>query len=295
MTIQASSISPSINPPPTVDAETESVQLPNGDWVVANATRLWLHQAPMAGLAPLTEALTEPSEPDRTRQLLAGVLTSALRQGSREQAAPRSERETSWRHHLWSLASSYQTTHATPATMRRVAGRFETEGRPQLADYCRHVADEESGHDELALRDLRAMGLQAEALVAAVQPPNALALVALFRRLADGPEPIAVLGYAYVLERMALFSTAEYVQAIEAALPPGVKATRCLRVHSAVGTDQRHVRESLEFIANLPAQDRRAIFQAAFESALLMAMPSDYPGDEAIDALVTRFRVASSD
>jgi len=139
------------------------------------------------------------------------------------------------------------------------------------------------------------MGLRAEALVAAVQPPNALALVALFRRLAGGPEPIAVLGYAYVLERMALFSTAEYVQAVEAALPPGIKATRCLRVHSAVGADQRHVRESLEFIADLPAQTRRAIFQAAFDSAALVALPSDYPGDAAIDALVDQFRVVAAD
>jgi pyrroloquinoline quinone (PQQ) biosynthesis protein C len=178
--------------------------------------------------------------------------------------------------------------------MRRVAEGFDAAGRTELAAWCRHVVEEESGHDELALRDLAALGLRAEAFVAEVRPSNALRLVELFQNLAEGPEPVAVLGYAYVLERMALFTTAERVAAVEAALPPGVKATRCLRVHSGAGADVRHVRESIDFIATLPAADRRHICNGAFAAASLMAVEPDYPGDEIIDEWVARFGMDTS-
>jgi hypothetical protein len=265
----------------------DSLRLPNGDWVLANTRQVWLHRDILPGMNALVEHLSEPGDPERLRQLLAGVLSAALRQ---RRPTPTQETAT-WRRHVWSLATSYQTTHATPPTMTRVAEGFEAAGRKALADWCRHVADEESGHDALALRDLTALGLRAEALVAEVRPTNALALVDLFQSLADGAEPVAVLGYAYVLERIALFTTLEQVQAIEASLPPGVKATRCLRVHSAAGTDVRHVRESLEFIATLPAPDRQAIMRGAFATASLMAAAPDYPGDAAIDSWVARFRI----
>lgn len=278
-----------------ISGVVDSLKLPNGHWVLADTERVWLQRAAIPGVPQPEASLSEPADPDRLRQLLAGVISSAQRQMRQDQRPDRSQASPaappSWRRHLWSLTASYQTTHTTPETMRKVAARFEAEGRMELADWCRHVADEESGHDELALRDLTALGLRAEALVAEVQPPRSLQLVALFHSLAEGPEPVAVLGYVYALERLALFTTLEQVQAIEAALPPGVKATRCLRVHSAAGTDVRHVRESLEFIATLPAADRQAIGQATFAAASLIAQSSDYPGDAVIDDLVARFGV----
>jgi pyrroloquinoline quinone (PQQ) biosynthesis protein C len=174
--------------------------------------------------------------------------------------------------------------------MRYAAERFSAMGNPAMAEYCLHVAEEETGHDVLALKDLESLGLRSEAFVRDIQPASSLAMVEIFQRFAHGPSPIAVLGYAYALERFALFQTASSIEAIEAILPPGINATRCLRVHSSVGTDAHHVAESVDFIASLGRDDRKEIAMAAFETAAVMAAPSDYPGNEAMTSIIGRYR-----
>jgi hypothetical protein len=134
------------------------------------------------------------------------------------------------------------------------------------------------------------LGVPAQEFVAHLQPKSALAVVELFARFADSDAPIAVLGYAYALERRALFSTEESVAAIERLIPAGIKATRCLRVHSAIGSDAGHVAESIAFMAALPPKDRGAIAHATYETiSLRCAAPRDYPGDEAMRALLAQF------
>jgi hypothetical protein len=132
--------------------------------------------------------------------------------------------------------------------------------------------------------------LRAREFVARLQPKWSLALVELLTRLANSHTPIAVLGYGYALERLALFSTAESIDALARLIPAGIEATRCLRVHSAVGSDAGHVVESIAFIRTLPPQDRAAIVQATYETiSLHCAAPSDYPGDAAMRALLDEF------
>jgi hypothetical protein len=92
-----------------------------------------------------------------------------------------------------------------------------------------------------------------------------------------------VFGYVYVLERLAMMTTEETIARVERLIPDGIKATRCMRVHSGVGSDTRHVEESLEFISALNAVDRAAIARAALEtSRIVHADNDDYPGDEAM-------------
>src|SRR5262249_21781301 len=119
---------------------------------------------------------------------------------------------------------------------------------------------------------------------------NTVALVGLFKRLAEGAAPISVLGYAYALERCALAKTPEAIAAIEAIIPPGTMATRCLRVHSAVGTDAGHVRQSLDFIARLDGTDRAPTAGAASEAAEPMTGPDVYPGDDAFREILAAYR-----
>ena len=96
-----------------------------------------------------------------------------------------------------------------------------------------------------------------------------------------------MLGYVYVMERMALRNTAASIEALERLLPPGVRATRCMRVHSSVGRDATHVAESVEVIATLPPEDRGTIARAAFETSSLMHKEaSDYPGDQAMRGIL---------
>jgi hypothetical protein len=183
--------------------------------------------------------------------------------------------------YIYSIATMYHSTHSTPIVMRRAATRLAAAGHHRAADRCLHVVREEQGHDTLALKDLAALGLPAERFVERFHPRGARTLGALYRRISDSEQPIGVFGYVYVLERLALFSTAETIAAVERLIPEGVKATRCLRVHSSIGSDQRHVGESIEFIASLDAADRAAIARAALEtSCVVRADDDDYPGDE---------------
>jgi hypothetical protein len=267
---------------------SECIQLVPGIYVQASTQNFRLHRLLPWENAPASEVLLENGDAPVTRQLMAGALYAALTQprSPDQKNAAQTLPTPSLLRHIHSLASSYQTTHATPPTMRFVAERLAAKGQHAAASHCRKVADEESGHDTLALNDLKALDLPAQDLVDQLRPKAALELVTLFKRYAYSAQPIAVLGYAYALERMALFNTEATIAAIEQLIPKGIKATTCLRVHSAVGSDAGHVAESIDFIATLPAHDRTAIARAVYESTL---SESDYLGDVAMTTLLAEF------
>jgi hypothetical protein len=270
-------------------SDSEILQLPNGTLVIADTKNFWCQRPSRFGGPIFSEYLREQGSASHTRQLLAGAILAGFSSRASGGGTTGAE-QPSLERHIYSLAGSYQTTHATPPTMRHAAERFSAIGNPTLTEHCLHVAEEEAGHDALALKDLASLGLRAEAFVQDIRPANSLAMVEIFRCFAHGPRPIAVLGYAYALERFALFQTASSIEAIEALLPPGINATRCLRVHSSVGTDAHHVAESIDFIASLGRDDRKEIAMAAFETAAVMAAPSDYPGNEAMASIIGRYK-----
>ena len=275
---------------PEDGGESENLKLPDGTWVIADGKRFRLCDPEISSDPFLFQHLLETGNAHHTRQLLAGALAAGLQSGRCKAAAPARATAPSLERYVYSLAGAYQTTSATPPTMRAVAERFRARGNARVVDHCLSVADEETGHDRLVLKDLEALGIRSAAFVTKVRPANAVALVGLFRRLAEGAAPISVLGYAYALERRALFQTPEAVAAVEAIIPPGTMATRCLRVHSAAGTDARHVGQSLDFIARLSGTDRTHIAWAAFETAVIMMAPDGYPGDEAFGAMLAPYR-----
>lgn len=269
---------------------SENLQMPDGIWVIADGDTFRLCGPEISSNPFLFRHLLDTGNARHTRQLLAGALTSGLQSGRRKNADPTRARAPSLEFYVHSLVGAYQTTRATPPTMRAVAERFRAWSNTSVADHCLGVAAEETGHDLLVLKDLEALGLRSAELVLKIRPAKTVALVGLFQRLAEGAAPISVLGYAYALERVALFQTPEAVAAIEAIVPSGTMATRCLRVHSAAGTDARHVEDSLDFIARLGGTDRARIAWAAFETAETMGTPNDYPGDDAFREILAGFR-----
>ncbi|MFV3127222.1 hypothetical protein [Niveispirillum sp. KHB5.9] len=263
---------------------TERLFLPGGLLLEASVKRFRLHH-----LSPWQDHPAETLSPEgdaaSTRQLMSGALYAGLSVAT--MVRPSSAGRDVLLRYIHGLASAWRTTGATPGAMRRAAQRLEDRGQVALADYCRHVAEEETGHDILAWRDIEALDLPAEAFVEQCQPAAAMALAGRQQALAESDEPVAVLGYAYALERTSLNVTAEVVAEVEGALPAGVNATRCLRVHSAVGTDIHHVAESLEFIATLPACDRAIIAREAFNTGRIIGGMDDYPGNGAMHALLS--------
>ncbi len=221
--------------------------------------------------------------PAIARGLLGGAIwcgrTDGLRAGE-----PLVERPLSLLQHVWSLCGNYLTTHASPGILRRGAQRLRQQGRDDMADFLDQKAREETGHDELALRDLTALGLPAEQLVAAISPTKGHELLAFARTCVEGPEPLAVLGYTYALERPTLAIGRAQVDAIQALCPPGTDATRCMRVHSAIGADAEHVEEQVERIAGLPFRDRSLIARATYETTRLVwrIADEDQPSDAEI-------------
>jgi pyrroloquinoline quinone (PQQ) biosynthesis protein C len=216
--------------------------------------------------------MTSPGTPDSTARLLDGALVAGEQVAM---SAGRPSAEMTRLRHAWNLVASYHTTHATPRIMSRARERFEGLGRSDLAAFAYGKVVEETGHDELALADLRALGYDAEALVDAVVPADAAALVAAEERVVEGAQPLASIGYAYAIERSSTRIGASYVRALDEILGPGVYATRCLRVHSALGADVGHVESAVRFIAGLPAAERTQIAAAVYEAALLFYGPHE--------------------
>ena len=246
----------------------EWAEVAPGCIVVATADRIWLHTPVFNGQPdPFALPMEGPGSVETTRQLLDGAIGAAGRrkpdQASQQAQAQGTPPLTPARW-AWRLAGYYQTTHATPRLMAAAAERFTAGGREALAAWAHDKVRDEAGHDRLALRDLDALGYDATRLVDALVPPTAAALVSYFEaRVLEDDDPIGCVGYAYALERLALERGARDIAAVEAILPPGVVATRCLRVHSAAGSDATHVDEAVQLVAQLTAGERTRVARAS--------------------------------
>jgi hypothetical protein len=173
--------------------------------------------------------------------------------------------------YIVALVGAYHTSVDTPRNLRCAARRFEELGRPEVAAYLEERAREETGHDRLALKDLRALGVPGERLVANFKPEGIKPLCKRFDDLCAQDYPIGCIGYSYCLERIAALKEKSDVEKVQALCPDGVDATRFLRSHSSLGSEASHVKETIEFVASLPAKDRIKVVQETYESALIMA------------------------
>ena len=240
--------------------------------------------------------LLRPSEAPLSIEMSRRLLDSAIGAGQRVpvKASPRFAFSAArW---AFRLVGYFHTTHATSRLMKEAASRFEAAGKTTLAAWAAGKTRDERGHDDLALRDLVALGYDARALVASCLPATAQKLVSFFEATVLGDEvPTAVVGYAYALERLASTRTAADVAAIEAMLPPSINATRCLRVHSGAGSDADHVEDVVALVAGLSADDRGAVTRAAYETTAIgrtvHAPPLD---DDELERLLAPFRTPNS-
>ena len=170
---------------------------------------------------------------------------------------------------VWQLAGAYHLTHSYPPLIEEAARLLKKMGRQNLSQWAVQKAREERGHDRLALLDIQSMGYNAEAVVEVLVPPNTVALVNYLTQSVQETDPIGCVGYSYTLERIATGIKEKHIQSIEELLPPGICATRCVRVHSGIGDDVEHVEEMVEMVAELTAKERTCVATACYETALL--------------------------
>lgn len=238
--------------------------------VVAASDRAWLHSVPAFLTSdPFAQPMRGAGSPATTRNLLDGVICAAQRAVAKARHRPPLT-VARW---VWRLAGFYHTTHATPRLMAEAAARFMAAGRHELAAYAAGKARDERGHDALALKDLSTLGYPAEMVVESLVPPTASDLTDYFARSVRADDPVSCVGYSYALERLAVTAGKDYIKQVEAILPRGVRATRCLRVHSGMGTDLRHVEEAVEVTARLSPAERMRVARACYDTAKICCAP----------------------
>lgn len=264
----------------------EWVRLAPDQAVIATVDRAWLHQLNPAEsdnfFASLSALPVKAGDPSVVRNLLDGVIVAAK---SAVSAAPQPPALSRLRL-VWRLSGLYHLCHSTEQLMTEAAQRFAVAGYERLAQWAKQKAKEEVGHDRLALLDIQSIGFDAEAVVNTLAPPVAVTLVDYFTRSVQDPNPVGCIGYTYTMERLALGVGQEYIQRVEALLPPNVQATRCLRVHSRLGSDLAHVSEAIEVVAGLSCEERVRVAIACYETALL-CFSSPQAGHMSDEALQT--------
>ncbi|MGF1540792.1 MAG: hypothetical protein ACFCU5_10140 [Pleurocapsa sp.] len=255
----------------------EWAQIAPGKVVVATEARAWLYQ-PQSPDDPFSQPMTHSGSMTTTRKLLDTAIAAA-KYAIQSTIRPPALTPSRW---LWRLAGAYHQTSPIPNLLKDAAKGFAANGRFDLEKWALEKAAEETGHDLLALKDIQSLGYDAEAVVKTLVPAAAVALMDYFARSAQDDNPIDIVGYTYTMERLSLGIDEEYIQKVEALLPPQVNAVRCLRVHSAIGADAQHVDDNVLMVASLSPSERTRIARACYETALMCFSPppGDYISDE---------------
>jgi hypothetical protein len=237
--------------------------------IACESGKVWFH-TPGGGkqkVDPFATPMTGVGAMGSTVGLLDGAINLGFAGIEKRLARP----DVTLAGYIVALVGAYHTSIDTPRNLRRAASRFKELGRPEVATYLEQRAREETGHDRLALKDLRALGVPGERLVANFIPEGIKPLCKRFDDLCIQDYPIGCIGYSYCLERIAALKQETDIEKVQAMCPDGIDVTRFLRAHSSLGSEAAHVEEAIEFVASLPANDRIRVVQETYESALIMA------------------------
>jgi hypothetical protein len=249
---------------------TEWVNVTGDISIVARESgEVWFHtpSGTKAEVDPFATPMTGAGAAGSTIRLLDGAINLGFAGIEKRLARP----EPTVVGYIVALVGAYHTSVNTPRNLRRAASRFNELGRPEVAAYLEVRAREETGHDRLALKDLRALGVPGERLVANFIPEGIKPLCKRFDDLCAQDYPIGCIGFSYCLERIAALKQETEIEKVRALCPDGVDASRFLRSHSSLGSEASHVEETIAFVASLPANDRISVVQETYESALIMA------------------------
>jgi hypothetical protein len=242
-----------------ISPETLLIAVPDG--------RSWLTVIGASGVAALPVSTVAAERASLAASAVEGAIVAGL---LRKEYAAAVGPYTLLRYVRW-LAGNSVFAAQTPGLFRRAAERFAAAGRRDLAEVCLRKAAEESGHARLACRDLEALGLPAAKAVRLIGPPSAHEFADRFRAYVESDAPIALFGFSYCLERMAVERDEAFIRKVAAICPPGARAQRFLRVHSTIGSDSTHVRDQLSLFESFSGPELATVARAAYETAGMLA------------------------
>ena len=272
----------------TSSTQIEWVNIAPRKIIVATPNEVILH-TPFDDSDRFLEPMVGAGNVSTTEKLLDGAMAAAKIAIASDTVPP----DMTPNRFVWQLAGAYQITHAVPPLMKQASQKFASLDRYGLSRWASDKAEEEKGHDRLALLDLQSLGYRAEELFQNIVPKAAISLVDYLTRSVNDSDPIDCVGFIYAIERLSLGAKEEHIQRVEALLPSGVNATRCMRVHSSVGADAHHVAENVETIAGLSSAERIRVVRACYETALSIFSPPQqgYYSETELEQMLERFRL----
>src|SRR5580698_4897724 len=226
---------------------TEWVNVTGDISIIARESgEVWFHT--LSGIKHNVDPFATPMTGAGTTGSTIGLLDGAINLGFAAIEKRLARPDPTLAGYIVALVGAYHTSVDTPRNLRRAASRFEELGRPEVAAYLEERAREETGHDRLALKDLRALGVPGELLVASFIPEGIRPLCDRFDDLCAEDYPIGCIGYSYCLERIAALKQEIDIEKVQALCPDGADATRFLRSHSCLGSEVTHVEETIKFV-----------------------------------------------
>jgi hypothetical protein len=269
--------------------ETRCIQLSPGAFLVAMPNgRSWLTSVGSTEIAALPISVLVRARSTLAASLIEGALYAGLTRSKNESPA---DTYTLLRYIRW-LAGNVVFAAQTPGLFRRAAVRFAVSGRQDLAEFALKKAAEETGHADLAFRDLESLGLPAAEVVRLIEPPSANAFANRFRDYVESRVPIALFGFSYCLERMAVERDDAFIEKIQALCPAGLRAFRFLKVHSTVGSDGAHVHEQLSFFESLTESELAEVSRAVYGTAEMLAHQPQMDRELSDEEIDRRLRLA---
>jgi pyrroloquinoline quinone (PQQ) biosynthesis protein C len=236
---------------------TEWVNVTGDTSIIARESgEVWFHT--LRGMKKIADPFATPMTGVGAAGSTVGLLDGAINLGFAAIEKRLARPDLTLAGYIVALVGAYHTSVDTPRNLRRAASRFNELGRPEVAAYLEERARQETGHDRLALKDLRALGVPGERLVANFIPEGIKPLCKRFDDLCVQDYPMGCIGYSYCLERIAALKQETDIERVRALCPDGVDATRFLRSHSSLGSEASHVEETIAFVASLPANDRKS-------------------------------------
>lgn len=168
------------------------------------------------------------------------------------------------------LQETFHFVRHTPSYIMTAASRLGERNASLQKRFLRH-AQEELGHDQWALQDLAALGVNAESVRYSTPLPHTSALIAYQFYSVEHVNPVGLLGLEYAMEGSTAESAGPLIQRIQALLQIPDEALTFFRRH--VQVDAHHAKENVITLAELVTrgEDRAAVLRNARDSYILYA------------------------
>jgi len=148
-------------------------------------------------------------------------------------------------HYLAYLRETYHLVKHTPKYLTIAANRV-AENDERLSAYFRKFCLEETGHELLCIRDINALGENADIIISGDPNPGAWGIVTQCYFWATQGNPVALLGDAFATEELGVARGVEVARLLETNYGIPRQATNFLRLHGS--EDKEHLEAAAQAI-----------------------------------------------